>query len=85
MDALVSAAAIKGLKAKVRVSSRYEELTNIYAIYLSEPGAGKSQAFKLVMTEPIHALKEPSGSMHVENYTLCSACLSISRMMMAQH
>ncbi len=69
MGALVSTAAIMGPKAKVRVSSRYEEPTNIYAICLAEPGAGKSQAFKLVMTEPIYALKEPSGSMRVENYT----------------
>ena len=69
MGALVSTAAIMGPKAKVRVSSRYEEPTNIYAICLAEPDAGKSQVFKLVMTEPIHALKEPSGSMRVENYT----------------
>ena len=69
MGALVSTAAIMGPKVKVRVSSRYEEPTNIYAICLAEPDAGKSQAFKLVMTEPIHALKEPSGSMRVENYT----------------
>ena len=69
MGALVSTAAIMGPKAKVRVSSRYEEPTNLYAICLAEPGAGKSQAFKLVMTEPIHSLKEPTGSMRVENYT----------------
>ena len=86
MGALVSTAAIMGPKAKVRVSSRYEEPTNIYAICLAEPGAGKSQAFKLVMTEPIHALKEPLGSISVENLvtTLSWDCLSTSRIMMAK-
>ena len=48
MGALVSTTAIMGPKMMVRVSSRYEEPTNIYAICLAEPGTGKSHAFKLV-------------------------------------
>ena len=67
MGALVSITVIMGPKAKVTVSSRSEEPTIMQC--LAEPGAGKSQAFKLVMTDPIHALKEPSGSMRVENCT----------------
>ena len=68
MGSLVSTAAIMGPKAKIHVRSTYQEPTNLYVICLADLGAGKSQAFRLSMTEPIYALKEPVSSMRVENY-----------------
>ena len=69
MGALVTTAALMGPKAKVRVRDNYEEPTNMYAICLTDPGAGKSQAFRLSITEPTRTLTEPAASMRVENYT----------------
>ena len=69
MGALVSTAAIMGPKTKVRFCSTYEEPSNPYLICLAEPGARKSQAFRLSITEPLYTLHEPSASMQAENYT----------------
>lgn len=69
MGALVTTVAIMGPKMKVRVRSTYMEPTNIYAICLADPGAGKSQAFRLSITEPINSLVSMAASMTVNNYT----------------
>jgi hypothetical protein len=45
MGAVVTVAAIMGPNARVHIHSTYEEPTNMYAICLAHPGAGKSQTF----------------------------------------
>ena len=69
MGALVTTAVIMGPKTKVRVCSTYEEPTNIYAICLADPGAGKSQAFRLSISEPLSKLNQPACNMLVDEYT----------------
>lgn len=66
MGTMVTTAA---LMARIQVRGNYEEPTNMYAICLADPGAGKSQAFRLSITEPTRALKPPADTMRVENYT----------------
>ena len=69
MGTMVTTAALMGPKARIQVRANYEEPTNMYAICLADPGAGKSQAFRLSITEPTRALKAPADTMRVENYT----------------
>lgn len=69
MGAIVTTAAIMGPKAKMQVRSTYEEPTNIYAICLADPGAGKSQAFRLAISDPLSTLNKPSCDMMVDDYT----------------
>ena len=66
---IVTTAAIMGPKAKMQVRSTYEEPTNIYAICLADPGAGKSQAFRLAISDPLSTLNKPSCDMMVDDYT----------------
>lgn len=41
----------------------------MYAICLAYPGAGKSQAFRLSISDPVSHLMEPACSMMVDDYT----------------
>ncbi len=68
MGALTTTAAIMGPKSKMQVSSTYAEPTNLYAICISQPGAGKSQAFRLAIIDPVSSLSA-SSSMMVDDYT----------------
>lgn len=69
MGAVVTTAALMGPNTKVRIRSTYEEPTNLYAICLAYPGAGKSQAFRLSISDPTASLMEPACSMMVDDYT----------------
>lgn len=69
MGALTTTAAIMGPKSCIRVSSTYVEPTNLYAICIVQPGAGKSQAFRLSIVEPLNGLKSSAAAMMVDDYT----------------
>ena len=69
MGAIVTTAALMGPNTKVSIRSTYEEPTNIYAICLAYPGAGKSQAFRLSISDPVASLAEPACNMMVDDYT----------------
>lgn len=64
MGAIVTTAALMGPNTKVSIRSTYEEPTNVYAICLAYPGAGKSQAFRLSISEPVASL-EPAWWMTI--------------------
>ena len=69
MGALVTTAATMGPKTKVQIRGTYKEPTNVYAICLADPGAGKSQAFRLSMIDPINYLVSTARTMNVDDYT----------------
>ena len=69
MGAMVTTAALMGPNTKVKIRSTYEEPTNIYAICLAHPGAGKSQAFRLSISDPIATIDEPICDVVVDDYT----------------
>ena len=66
MGSIVTAAALMGPNTKVSIRSTYEEPTIIYAICLAHPGAGKSQAFRLSISDPVAS---PACNMMVDDYT----------------
>ena len=60
---------LMGPKTKLRIRDRYSEPCNLYTVCLSEPGAGKSQAFEVAVESPIKSLKEPAHSVVVQDFT----------------
>ena len=60
---------LMGPATKIRIRNRYTEPCNLYTVCLSEPGAGKSQAFEIAVERPIRSLKEPAHSLIVHDFT----------------
>ncbi|XP_028418679.1 uncharacterized protein LOC114544164 [Dendronephthya gigantea] len=60
---------LMGPKTKLKIRNRYREPCNLFTVCLSEPGAGKSQAFEIAVESPIRALKEPAHSMVIHDFT----------------
>ena len=69
IGALVSTAAIMGPKCFVKVRETYQEPTNLFAICIGFPGSGKSQAYRMMVQDPLQALPGPLSSMLVDDYT----------------
>ena len=69
IGALVTTAAIMGPKSFVKVRQTYQEPTNLYAICVGFPGSGKSQAYRMTVSEPLLALEPPFSNMLVDDYT----------------
>ena len=69
IGALVTTAAIMGPKAFVQVRKTYQEPTNLFAISVGFPGSGKSQAYRMTVSEPLQALESPMSNMLVDDYT----------------
>ena len=59
IGALVTTAAIMGPKSFVKVRETYQEPTNLYAISVGFPGSGKSQSYRITVSEPLQALSSP--------------------------
>lgn len=60
---------LMGPKTKLEIREQYQEPCNLYSVCLSEPGAGKSQAFQIAVQRPLRHLKEPAHSMVVHDFT----------------
>ena len=58
-----------GPKTEIKIRSRYHESCNLFLVCLSEPGAGKSQAFEVTVEEPLKQLKPPANSIVVHDFT----------------
>jgi hypothetical protein len=58
---------LMGPKTKLRIRLSYREPCNLYTVYLSEPGMGKSQAFELVVEQPLCSLMDPFAQSVVVN------------------
>ena len=58
-----------GPKTKIKIRDRYHESCNLFLVCLSEPGAGKSQAFEVTVEEPLKQLKSPASSIVVHDFT----------------
>ena len=69
IGALVTTAAIMGPKAFVQVRKTYQEPTNLFAISVGFPGSGKSQSYRMTVSEPLQALESPMSNMLVDDYT----------------
>ncbi len=69
IGALVTTAAIMGPKSFVQVRKTYQEPTNLFAISVGFPGSGKSQAYRMTVSEPLQALESPMSNMLVDDYT----------------
>ena len=79
----MSTAATIGPKAKIHVRSTYQEPTNLYVICLADPGADKSQTFRLSITE-VTDFMQSASSMHVET-THSWGCSSNHDSLKGQH
>ena len=69
LGAIATTAAIMGPKSFIKVRDTYKEPTNIYIISVGYPGSGKSQAYRMTVSEPIETLEPPFCSMLVDDYT----------------
>ena len=49
---------LMGSKTKLCIRNRYSEPCNLFAVCLSEPGVGKSQAFEISLKSPMKMFKE---------------------------
>lgn len=67
--ALTTVAALMGPKVYVRLRKEYPEPVNLFTICMAEPGAGKSQAFRMSIIDPIMSLGSPLSNILVDEYT----------------
>ena len=67
--ALTTVAAIMGPKVYVRLRKEYPEPVNLFTICMAEPGAGKSQAFRMSIIDPLMSLGGPMSNILVDEYT----------------
>ena len=58
---------LMGPKTKLCIRPSYSEPCNLYTVCLSEPGAGKSQAFELAVERPLRSLTDPLAQSVVVN------------------
>lgn len=69
LGSLITCASIMGPDTCVEVRATYTEPVNLYGISVGFPGCGKSQAFRMTITEPLSALPDPFSTMLVDDYT----------------
>ena len=50
---------LMGPNTKLRIRNRYSKPCNLFTVSLSEPGAGKSQAYKICVESPLRDLQLP--------------------------
>lgn len=55
--AITAVAALMGPNVFVRLREEYSEPVNIYTVIMAEPGAGKSQAFRLAVIDPLESMQ----------------------------
>lgn len=67
--AVTAVASLMGPKVYVRLREEYPEPVNIFTICMAEPGAGKSQAFRMAIIDPLMALGPPMSNILVDEYT----------------
>ena len=60
---------LMGPNTKLRIRNRYAEPCNLFTVCLSEPGAGKSQAFEICVEVSLRQLAEPAKSVVVHDFT----------------
>lgn len=60
---------LMGPKTKLKIRDRYSEPCNLFTVCLSEPGAGKSQAFEISVETPLKHLAQPAQSVVVHDFT----------------
>ena len=58
---------LMGPKTKLRIRPTYSEPCNLFTVCLSEPGAGKSQAFELAVERPLRHLENSVAQSVVVN------------------
>lgn len=66
--AVTTVACLMGPKVYVRLRHEYPEPVNLFAICMAEPGAGKSQAFRMLIIDPLMSLGSMSNIL-VDEYT----------------
>ena len=67
--ALTTVAALMGPKVYMRLRKEYPEPVNLFTICMAEPGAGKGQAFRMSIIDPIMSLGSPLSNILVDEYT----------------
>lgn len=67
--AITTVASIMGPKVYVHVRDEYPEPVNLFTICMAEPGAGKSQAFRMSIIDPLMSLGYPMCNILVDEYT----------------